>query len=136
MCAARNGLGRLASARAEAVKITTKDAARRGAQEAHSPLVHGSTKVVQSHMEDLQDMTREQLIKLLTERRDGGVKLEFSGKANARKMARKVRPRVQRSLKTYSIGAPEAQSRNLIERTGRRRRTSALGCRIHSGASP
>lgn len=114
MCAARNGLGRLASARAEAVKITTKDAARRGAREAHSPLVHGSTKVVQSHMEDLQDMTREQLIKLLTERRDGGVKLEFSGKANARKMARKVRPRVQRSLKTYSIGAPEAQSRNLI----------------------
>jgi adenine-specific DNA-methyltransferase len=59
-------------------------------------------------------MTREQLVELLLERQEGGVKLEFSGKSNARKMARKVRPRVQRSLKSLSVGDAEAQSRNLI----------------------
>lgn len=63
---------------------------------------------------DLQDMTREQLLELLLVRQDGGVKLEFSGKANARKLARKVRPRVQRTLKPFSVGDAEAQSHNLI----------------------
>ena len=63
---------------------------------------------------NLQDLTREQLIELLTERTEGGVKIQFNGKANARQLARKVRPRVQKSIKKYSVGDAEAQSRNLV----------------------
>jgi adenine-specific DNA-methyltransferase len=62
----------------------------------------------------LENLTREQLIDLLTEKAEGGVKIQFSGKANARQLARKVRPRVQKSIKKYSVGDAEAQSRNLV----------------------
>jgi adenine-specific DNA-methyltransferase len=66
---------------------------------------------------DLHDLTREQLVELLqerTEKSEGGVKIQFAGKSNARQLARKVRPRVQRSVKKYSAGDAEAQSNNLV----------------------
>ena len=63
---------------------------------------------------DLDEMTREQLLALLRERSEEGVTVQFSGKANSRRLARKVRPRVQRSIKKYSAGDPEAQSQNLV----------------------
>lgn len=63
---------------------------------------------------NLDEMSREQLIALLRERSEEGVTVQFSGKANARRLARKVRPRVQRFIKKYSAGDPEAQSQNLV----------------------
>ncbi len=63
---------------------------------------------------NLSEMTREQLLELLVERDQDGVTVQFSGKANARRLARKVRPRVQRSIKKYSAGDAQAQSQNLV----------------------
>lgn len=62
----------------------------------------------------LAELSREELIALIREKSEGGVKLEFSGKSNARRLARRVRPRVQRTIAKYSAGSPELQSRNLL----------------------
>lgn len=63
---------------------------------------------------DLEAMTREELIEALKESAESGVRLSFLGKQNARKLARKVRPRVARSIQKYSAGDPESQARNLV----------------------
>ena len=63
---------------------------------------------------DLEDLSREQLIELLKERAEGGVKIQFSGKTSARQLARKVRPRIQRSMPEFAVGGAEAQSKNLV----------------------
>jgi len=65
-------------------------------------------------LSNLHDLSREQLIELLAEKAEGGVKIQFSGKTNARKLARKVRPRVQRSFPDYSVGSHDQQARNLV----------------------
>ncbi len=64
----------------------------------------------------LADLSREELLELIEAQSEGGIKLQFSGKANARKIARKVRPRVMREVKKYGSGPEEARARNqLIE---------------------
>lgn len=62
----------------------------------------------------LADLSREELIALIREQSEGGIKLEFSGKSNARRLARKVRPRVQRTIAKYSAGPAEMQARSLL----------------------
>ena len=47
-------------------------------------------------------------------RGEGGIHIDFSGKANARKLSRRVRPRVARTIKKYSAGSEEDQARNLL----------------------
>ncbi|CAG8598187.1 17013_t:CDS:1 [Funneliformis caledonium] len=44
----------------------------------------------------------------------GGIKLLFSGKANAQRIARKVKPITLREIKSLSIGTEEQKSQNLI----------------------
>src|SRR5437762_10008778 len=44
----------------------------------------------------------------------GGIKILFSGKANAQRIARKVKPRTLREIKSLSIGSEEQKSRNLV----------------------
>lgn len=63
---------------------------------------------------NLLDLSREELIALIEERQEAGVKIAFSGKANARKLARLVRPRVLKGVKTLSVGDPEAQALNTV----------------------
>jgi adenine-specific DNA-methyltransferase len=63
---------------------------------------------------NLADLSREQLIDLLMARREGGIRIDFSGKDNARKLARRVRPRVMRSFKKYSSGPESDQARNCL----------------------
>lgn len=63
---------------------------------------------------NLLDLSREQLIELLQERAETGVRLNFSGKANARRLARLVRPRVLKNIKPLGAGDAEAQALNLI----------------------
>lgn len=63
---------------------------------------------------NLLDLSREQLIALIEEKQEAGVKIAFSGKANARRLARLVRPRILKSVKPLAAGDPEAQSRNLV----------------------
>lgn len=62
----------------------------------------------------LDDLSREELIELLEARGEGGIRIDFSGKDNARKLARRVRPRVARSIKKYSAGAEDEQAQNLV----------------------
>jgi adenine-specific DNA-methyltransferase len=62
----------------------------------------------------LDDLSRDELIRLLETRREGGIHIDFSGKDAARKLARQVRPRVVRTIKKYSLGSEENQSRNLL----------------------
>jgi adenine-specific DNA-methyltransferase len=64
----------------------------------------------------LEDLSRGELIELLESRGEGGIHIDFSGKANARKLYRRVRPRVGRTIKKYSAGDETDWARNqLIE---------------------
>ncbi|TDE88183.1 site-specific DNA-methyltransferase [Occultella glacieicola] len=51
---------------------------------------------------------------MLHERAEAGVKLSFPGKALARRISRKVRPHVQRTVAKYSAGSEAEQARNLL----------------------
>lgn len=62
----------------------------------------------------LEDLTREELIDLLESKGEGGIHIDFSGKGMARKLARRVRPRVAKAVKKYSIGSEEARAKNLL----------------------
>jgi adenine-specific DNA-methyltransferase len=65
-------------------------------------------------LSDLELLTKDELIEMLLERAEAGVNLTFPGKAATRMIARRVRPRVQRSLAKYSTGSDEEQARNLL----------------------
>jgi adenine-specific DNA-methyltransferase len=62
----------------------------------------------------LDELTRDELIELLEARGEGGIRIDFSGKSNARKLARRVRPRIAQPIKKYSVGDEAEQSRNLV----------------------
>ena len=62
----------------------------------------------------LEDLSRDELLELLEARGEGGIRIDFSGKTNARKLARRVRPRVSRTIKKYSAGSDNDQARNLV----------------------
>src|SRR5262249_17575679 len=47
-------------------------------------------------------------------RGEGGIYIDFAGKTNARKLARRVRPRVMRTIKKYSAGSEDEQAENLV----------------------
>jgi adenine-specific DNA-methyltransferase len=59
-------------------------------------------------------LDRESLIALVNASVEAGVRLSFAGKANARTLTRKVRPRGQRSVPTQSIGSATEQARNVV----------------------
>lgn len=65
-------------------------------------------------LNDLELLTKDELIGMLLERADGGVNISFPGKAVSRRIARRVRPRVQRSVAKYSVGTEAEQSQNLL----------------------
>jgi adenine-specific DNA-methyltransferase len=68
-------------------------------------------------MDDLQDLellTVEQLIEIIQEKTGAGVNLSFTGKQQARRISRLVRPRVQRRIAGLSEGTSEEQSANLL----------------------
>jgi len=62
----------------------------------------------------LEEMSHEELIALVEQTLGGGITVSFSGKANATRIARKVRPRVVRRIKTLSVGDAAAQASNLL----------------------
>lgn len=62
----------------------------------------------------LASLTRDQLVELLEAQSVGGIRIDFAGKTNARKLARKVRPRVLRTIKKYSAGEAEEQASNVL----------------------
>lgn len=62
----------------------------------------------------LAEVSRDQLLEVLEANNEGGIKIAFSGKSNARTLARAVRPRVSRLLAKHSIGTPEERARNTV----------------------
>jgi hypothetical protein len=63
---------------------------------------------------DYSSLTREELIELLAAQSEEGIRIGFSGKEHARRLARKVRPRVTRIVKKYSSGSEEEKARNCL----------------------
>lgn len=63
---------------------------------------------------DLELLTKDELIEMLHEQAEAGVNLSFPGKAAARRMARRVRPRVQRTIAKYSAGSEDQRARNVL----------------------
>lgn len=61
-----------------------------------------------------EDLSHDELIALLESRGEGGIRIDFSGKTNARTLARRVRPRVARTIKKYGAGSEEEQARNVV----------------------
>jgi adenine-specific DNA-methyltransferase len=62
----------------------------------------------------LEQMSREELLDLVRSQLEGGIKVTFSGKDVARRLARKVQPRASRRIAKYSWGNEEEQARNQI----------------------
>lgn len=60
------------------------------------------------------DLSREELVELIEAQGEGGIRINFSGKANARQLARRVRPRITKTLAKYSVGDQEIQAQNLV----------------------
>lgn len=67
-----------------------------------------------STADDLELLSKDELIELLRESADAGVNVSFPGKAKARRIARLVRPRVQRPISKYGAGTEEDRARNLL----------------------
>lgn len=65
-------------------------------------------------LDDLELLTKDELIALVRERAETGVKISFPGKAMSRRITRRVRPRVQRTVTKYGAGTPDERSRNLL----------------------
>jgi adenine-specific DNA-methyltransferase len=61
-----------------------------------------------------EGLSSEELIALVEKIIGGGITVNFSGKANATRIARKVRPRVVRRIKALSVGDETAQASNLL----------------------
>ncbi|CAI2172887.1 12066_t:CDS:2 [Funneliformis geosporum] len=64
-------------------------------------------------IKSLQTKIRE-LEQKLEEYSQGGIKILFSGKANAQRVARKVKPRTLREIPELSLGSEEQKSQNLV----------------------
>jgi adenine-specific DNA-methyltransferase len=62
----------------------------------------------------LEDLSRDELVELLEARGEGGIRIDFAGKTTARRLYRRVRPRVTRKIKKYSVGSEEAQAESLL----------------------
>ena len=71
-------------------------------------------RVTLDELGDLELLSKDELIDLLRERAEVGVKLTFPGKAMSRRITRRVRPRVQRTVAKYGAGSEEERSKNLL----------------------
>lgn len=67
-----------------------------------------------SHTDSLEQLDREDLIKMVKSMLGGGVVVGFHGKRTALEISKKVRPRVTRRVADLHVGTPEAQSKNIL----------------------
>ena len=65
-------------------------------------------------LDDLELLSKSELIDLFRDRAEAGVKLTFPGKAMSRRITRRVRPRVQRVLQKYGAGDSIERAQNLL----------------------
>jgi adenine-specific DNA-methyltransferase len=62
----------------------------------------------------VDDLTQDQLLEALEMASEGGIKIAFAGKTNARRLARAVRPRVTKVVAKYSAGTSAQQAENCV----------------------
>ncbi len=77
------------------------------------PLVTDASARALSDGRPLTELTRDELLELV-EAQQAGIKIQFPGKDVARQLARRVRPRVSRTIAKYSVGDAEEQARNVV----------------------
>ncbi|MCK6694584.1 MAG: site-specific DNA-methyltransferase, partial [Thermoanaerobaculia bacterium] len=79
------------------------------------PLMSNNLKqAVKNHMDSIEMMDREDLLKMVKTMMSGGITLNFHGKRAAQEIDKKVRPRQTLIKKELSVGTPEEQARNLV----------------------
>ncbi|WP_249148909.1 site-specific DNA-methyltransferase [Bradyrhizobium manausense] len=61
----------------------------------------------------VSDLSRDELLQLLEANNEGGIRIAFAGKDNARRLARIVRPRVLRMVPKYSVGPLDERAANM-----------------------
>lgn len=86
----------------------------RGGQTMNGQVSAASSDIPQVEVPGLDKLSHEELITLVEQTLGGGITVTFSGKANATRIARKVRPRVIRRSKPLSVGDAAAQASNLL----------------------
>ena len=62
----------------------------------------------------LSQLSHDDLVELVEAHQEAGIRINFSGKANARNLARRVRPRTLREVKKYGAGDEDDRARNLV----------------------
>ena len=60
------------------------------------------------------ELSRDQLLELLEAVGQDGIRIAFAGKANARRLARAVRPRVAKTIPAAGFGDDDARAHNLL----------------------
>jgi adenine-specific DNA-methyltransferase len=66
-------------------------------------------QLIQNFQTKIQELEQK-----LEDYSQGGIKILFSGKANAQRVARKVKPRTLREIPELSLGSEEQKSKNLV----------------------
>ena len=64
--------------------------------------------------DELEQLSREELLAYIYQEIEEGISISFAGKNTARQLARKVQPRVSKSVAKYSHGDEEDQARNTV----------------------
>lgn len=62
----------------------------------------------------LENLDKEDLLKMVKTMINGGIVVNFHGKRTAQEIDKKVRPRQTRVIKEFCVGSPEVQARNMI----------------------
>ncbi|CAI2162042.1 2944_t:CDS:2 [Funneliformis geosporum] len=70
---------------------------------------HEKDQQIQSFQNKIRELEQK-----LEDYSQGGIKILFSGKANAQRVARKVKPRTLREILELSLGSEEQKSKNLV----------------------
>ena len=81
-------------------------------------------------------LSREELIELVQAQGEGPIRIQFAGKTVARRLARRVRPRVMEQIKKYSVGTPEEQAASQVICQRSRNSSSLRGCPSRNSPTP
>ncbi len=70
--------------------------------------------ITSDHINSLENLDKEDLLKMVRTMVSGGIVLNFHGKRTAQEIDKKVRPRQTQIIKKLCVGNPEEQAKNMI----------------------
>jgi adenine-specific DNA-methyltransferase len=79
-----------------------------------NPMEKRNVAVTNEQISALENLDKDDLLKMVKTMMSGGIVLNFHGKRTAQEIDKKVRPRQTRVIKELCEGSPEAQARNMI----------------------